>query len=95
GWERATPGDGGSQPFTALPVDGGLYVIIALDPGISIGAIDGIPEQTLEQVWIHDRPVQYHYREDACHTFAELDPLTASEVLIQLTELADTALNRP
>ncbi|MFB4319170.1 DUF4132 domain-containing protein [Actinomadura sp. 21ATH] len=91
GWERGAPGDGGSQGWTSRPVPGGLFVVVDLDPGISIGMIDGIPEQVLEHVWIGERPVRYRYRTETGRTFGELDPLTASEVLAQLTELAGTA----
>ncbi|MEW2352157.1 DUF4132 domain-containing protein [Spirillospora sp. NPDC029432] len=92
GWERGAPGDGGGQGWTSRPVPGGLSVIIDLDPGISIGMIDGIPEQVLNSVWIHERPGKYRYGTDTGRTFGELDPLTASEVLAQLTELADAAI---
>jgi hypothetical protein len=92
GWERGVPLDAGGERWISKPVPGGLHVIIDLRYGISVGAVEDSGDQTLEHVWIDDRPADYRPSRGTPHTFGELDPVTASEVLADLGWLATAAL---
>ncbi|GLZ05155.1 hypothetical protein Acsp03_26210 [Actinomadura sp. NBRC 104412] len=92
GWERGMPLDAGIERWISKPVPGGLHVVIDLDGGISVGYIAESEDQTLNAVWINDRPDDFWAGGDLRHTFGELDPVTASEVLADLTWLAGSAL---
>ncbi|MEU5878882.1 DUF4132 domain-containing protein [Spirillospora sp. NPDC047279] len=95
GWRRGEPQDNGTERWIYREVPGGLYVLINLDPGIQVGVVDMDPEQRLEYVWIGDHLHDYwSSRDDGEHSFAELDPVTASEVLGDLTDLTEPA-DRP
>ncbi|WP_395106762.1 DUF4132 domain-containing protein [Actinomadura sp. SCN-SB] len=92
GWERGMPLDAGVERWISKPVPGGLHVLIDLDMGINAGFAQGSGDQTLEVVWINDRPGDFWPSRHPRHTFGELDPVTASEVLADLTWLAGSAL---
>ncbi|MEV5408178.1 DUF4132 domain-containing protein [Thermopolyspora sp. NPDC052614] len=87
GWERGTPQDAGVQGWISRQVAADRHVVIDLDPGIAIGAVDLKPEQTLMYVRLGDRPADYWPSHGTDRTFGELDPVIASEVLADLTEL--------
>ncbi|MFI0351138.1 DUF4132 domain-containing protein [Actinomadura sp. 9N407] len=76
GWERGGAGDGGVQGQLFRPVLKGLDLVIDLDPGIAVGALDVFPEQKLREVRFTRPPA------DA------IAPITASELLNDLTGLA-------
>ncbi|MDN3360034.1 DUF4132 domain-containing protein [Actinomadura sp. DC4] len=80
GWERGAPQDAGIECWISRPVEGG-DVVIDLDPGIPAGYPDLLPEQRLARV-----------RLSAGRRFGDLDPVTASEVLADLTRLAGSSL---
>lgn len=87
GWERGEPQDAGVERWISRQVGSGLHLVIGLDGGIAVGAIDVFPEQGLETIWL-DRAPDDHWPSRAYgHTFGELDPVTASEILAELTEL--------
>jgi predicted DNA-binding WGR domain protein len=89
GWQRATPGDGGVEDRILRPVPGGRTVIVELEPGIAVGVVDEFPEQKIQRVWLNPNSDGYWYTDGAL-PFGELDPVTASEVLAELTELTGT-----
>ena len=60
-------------------------VVVNLDPGIAVGSVTMFEEQTLTDVWLNTRGGEW--REGGSRTFDELDPITASEVLTELTSL--------
>jgi hypothetical protein len=87
GWQRAVPQDAGVEPWISLPVPGDRTVVVSLNPGIAVGAIDALPEQRIETVWLHrDREVSW-WRSGDTAPFGGLDAVTASELLAHLTEL--------
>ncbi|KAB2344403.1 DUF4132 domain-containing protein [Actinomadura rudentiformis] len=87
GWERGTPLDAGIEPWISRQVSADRHVVIDLDPGLAVGMLDEFPEQKLTYVWLSSRPDDYYPREGTPHTFAELDPVTASEILTDLISL--------
>ncbi|SHF10996.1 DUF4132 domain-containing protein [Streptoalloteichus hindustanus] len=87
GWERGTPLDNGVEFWISRPVPGGRCVVIDLDPGITAGELEFFPEQRIARVWLNDEPTGNGNRPGL--RFAELDPVTASEVLAELTDLTN------
>lgn len=65
------------------PVNGGRYVVVTLGTGFASHASTS-EAQTLEAVWLSDDPTPDWNRSVQQYTFAELDPVTASEVLTDL-----------
>jgi hypothetical protein len=92
GWRRGEPQDAGVERWIAKQLPDGRFVVIDLDPGIAVGAIDMLPEQKLDVVWLADAPQDYWPNRGITHRFGELDPMTASELLADLTELTETAV---
>ncbi|MGH3379684.1 MAG: DUF4132 domain-containing protein, partial [Actinoallomurus sp.] len=86
GWDRGEPQDNGTEHWITRTVDGGC-VVVGLDPGIQVGYPDLNPEQRLEQVWIGSGPGYGWERRGDGRRFGELDAVTASEVLADLTRL--------
>jgi hypothetical protein len=90
GWERGYPMDGGGEWWISKPVPGGragLYVVINLNPGISVSMPERSGDQTLRRIQISDTPDD---RQPKRRTFAELDPITASELLSDLIWLTSS-----
>ncbi|WP_119728065.1 DUF4132 domain-containing protein [Thermomonospora amylolytica] len=88
GWERGVPQDNGSEWWITRALPGGGVVEIDLNPGIAVGAADLLDEdQTLEAVSICDRPGDHWRRRPTSRGFGDLDPVTASEILLDLTDL--------
>jgi hypothetical protein len=86
GWRRGQPQDAGIQGWMERVVPGGRAVVVDLDPGIVVGMVTEFPEQRLDSVWLNDRPTG-GWRPEGVLRFGELDPVTASEVLRDLTEV--------
>ncbi|GAA2096735.1 DUF4132 domain-containing protein [Actinomadura alba] len=74
GWERADY----SGISRVLPA--GRRVLVDLEPGLPFGGPDDEPEQRIETVQLTDGEAR----------FGELDPVTASEIIADLTSLAGT-----
>ncbi|WP_089314973.1 DUF4132 domain-containing protein [Actinomadura mexicana] len=88
GWRRGTPMDNGTERWISRPVPGGLHVVVALDPGIQVGWGDGNDDQVLRTVWLADEPGDHHsWKSGSEHRFAELDEVTASEVVADLRSI--------
>ncbi|MFE0457832.1 DUF4132 domain-containing protein [Kitasatospora sp. NPDC058965] len=87
GWRRGEPLDNGVERWLSRRVGPDLYVVIAPEEGIAVGMFDAYPEQRVETVWLDRRPGDYWTRNRTFPTFAELDPVIASEVIADLTEL--------
>jgi hypothetical protein len=92
GWERGSPEDNGVERWISKPVPGGLHVVIDLEWGISVGMVDDSGDQPLGAVWINGQPQDFWSSRELRHTFGELDPVTASELLSDLTWLAASKL---
>jgi hypothetical protein len=86
GWVRGEPHDAGAQSWIYRVLPGDRALVINLDPGISIGIAGESGDQTLEWVWLNDEP-QGAWLPTGSARFGDLDPLTASEILRELTEL--------
>ncbi|MBV2156669.1 DUF4132 domain-containing protein [Kitasatospora sp. SUK 42] len=87
GWQRGEPQDNGVERWLSRRVGPNRYVVLAPEHGIAVGMHDVYPEQRVETVWIDVRPNDYWTHNRTFPTFAELDPVTASEVIADLTEL--------
>lgn len=67
--------------------------MIDLDDGMPVGNVtdDWSAEQTLKAVYLSTRPELYHEgHRDSGPRFADLDPLTASELLGELIRLVSS-----
>ncbi|GLW70922.1 hypothetical protein Kpho02_32210 [Kitasatospora phosalacinea] len=69
----------------------GRRLSVVLDPGVPYASTDPQPEQTLQEVWLGTRPGRYADRAGHRRPFAELDTVTASELLADLEELTGPA----
>ncbi|WP_371501822.1 DUF4132 domain-containing protein [Kitasatospora sp. NBC_00374] len=87
GWQRGAPQDAGVERWLSRRVGPDRYVVLAPEHGIAVGMHDVYPEQRVETVWLDIRPGDYWTHNRTFPTFAELDPVTASEVIADLTEL--------
>ncbi|WP_242907050.1 DUF4132 domain-containing protein [Actinomadura terrae] len=87
GWERGAPQDGGVECWISRRLSRDLFAVIDLDPGIVAGAVEAEAEQKLAAVRLADRPDWPHPDAPASHRFGALDPVTASELLADLTGL--------
>ncbi|TWP53598.1 DUF4132 domain-containing protein [Lentzea tibetensis] len=87
GWVRGAPQDAGVECWITRPLPGGGALVAALDPGIAIGAIDVFPEVKFTEFWFDARGEgSWTAPRDRAHGL-ELDPVTASELLSELTSL--------
>ncbi|GHG95803.1 DUF4132 domain-containing protein [Streptomyces lanatus] len=87
GWERGTPQDAGVERWFSRRIDGGKYLVIELDPGIAVGMVDELGDQTFRAVWLDDSPGDHYPRRNYPLRFAGIDPVIASEILADLTEV--------
>jgi predicted DNA-binding WGR domain protein len=88
GWRRETPQDAGVQGRIELDLGPAQQVVIDLDPGIAIGAMDVFPEQKLEMIFVTDGTANRWQRTTDGHIpLGHLDPVAASEMIRDLTEL--------
>ncbi|WP_329521929.1 DUF4132 domain-containing protein [Spirillospora sp. NBC_01491] len=92
GWERGAILDSGVERWISRPVPGGLHLVVNLDPGIMAGFADDSAEQCLSSIWLGAWPDD---ADDAdppdAFPFARLDPVTASEILADLTGITQNA----
>ncbi|MFH8934761.1 DUF4132 domain-containing protein [Streptomyces griseosporeus] len=87
GWERGEPQDAGVERWFHRRVDDDRHVVIGLDEGIAVGALDVFPDQTFAQVWLDSAPGDYWPSRGYPLRFGDLDPVVASEILADLTEV--------
>ncbi|UXY18163.1 DUF4132 domain-containing protein [Streptomyces cynarae] len=87
GWERGEPQDAGVERWFHRRIDDGHYVVIGLDEGIAVGVPDMFPDQTFETVWLDSQPCDYWRSRTYPLRFGALDPVIASEILADLTEV--------
>jgi hypothetical protein len=85
GWQRGEPQDAGMECWITRPLPGGGAVVVNLDPGIAVGVVTMFEEQKLTAIWHTVHGAGRHRRGE--RAFGELDPITASEVLAELTSL--------
>ncbi|TDD79776.1 DUF4132 domain-containing protein [Actinomadura darangshiensis] len=88
GWERGTPQDAGIQDCLTRHL-AGRTIVLGVTPGFPVMSPAEWPEQTLGSVWITGSEASDVRRTQA--TFGELDAVEASELLLALHTLADSA----
>lgn len=76
GWERAGAGDGGYETNLSKPLPGGREFTVDIEPGIYLGDVQPTEKQHLIGL-----------RLTGVDSFTDLDPITASELIADLTEL--------
>ena len=87
GWERGEPLDNGVERWISKRLAADVYLVAALDPGVSVGIVAESPEQTLRTLWLDSRPDDHWSSRGYPLRLGGLDPLVASELLADLTEL--------
>ncbi|WP_194909458.1 DUF4132 domain-containing protein [Catenulispora rubra] len=88
GWVRGEPWDSGIEVYIARPLPDGRVLFATLDPGIAVGNIAESEDQTFEGVWISRDGSGYCLPvPERSDPFGTLDPVTASEILRDLTEV--------
>ncbi|GIM96326.1 DUF4132 domain-containing protein [Paractinoplanes toevensis] len=88
GWRRDDPMDGGVQGAIELKLGPRLEVTVELDPGIVVGMPTEFPEQKLTGVYLHDGTYSVWARaSNGLVPLGKLDPVAASEVIRDLTEI--------
>ncbi len=87
GWERGEPQDAGVERWFHRRIDDDRYLVIGLDEGIAVGALDVFPDQTFENVWLDSAPGDYWPSRRHPLSLGDLDAVTASEILADLTEV--------
>ncbi|MER5865029.1 DUF4132 domain-containing protein [Kitasatospora sp. NPDC002040] len=87
GWERGEPQDAGVERWISRRLGSGRYLVLAPEHGIAVGAIDVFPEQRIETVWLDTHPGDHWPSRTYPLRFGDLDPVLASELLADLTEL--------
>ncbi|MGC4093767.1 MAG: DUF4132 domain-containing protein [Polyangiaceae bacterium] len=83
GWRRGPPEDAGVVNWYEKPIQPGLTVFLALDPGIYTGSIADSPEQTLGAVTLFGR----YSGIGETYSFERLTPVAFSELLRDLESL--------
>ncbi|GAA2057891.1 hypothetical protein GCM10009839_79320 [Catenulispora yoronensis] len=90
GWRRGEAWDNGVEVFVLRPLPDGRALVANIEPGIDVGGIADSGPQELTDVWIaRDGVGDWFPRDGACDPFGTLDPVTASEILRDLTEVTD------
>ena len=89
GWQRSTPMDGGVQGSIYREVSENLYVVVDLEPGIAVGYVDALGDQTLRDISLGTDPEDWRRVAGDDLRLGILDPVTASELLGDLTRLVD------
>ncbi|WP_063857187.1 MULTISPECIES: DUF4132 domain-containing protein [unclassified Kitasatospora] len=87
GWDRGEPQDAGVERWISRRLGPGKYLVLAPEEGIAVGAIDLIPENMIETVWLDTSPCDHWSSRTYELRFGDLDPVIASELLADLTEL--------
>ncbi|MFF4950501.1 DUF4132 domain-containing protein [Streptomyces chattanoogensis] len=87
GWERGTAEDNGIQCWISRALPGGRAAVVSLDPGIAVGHPDYWPEQRITGVRLADGTEPARRIGSRPLSFGTLDPVTASEILADLTDL--------
>ncbi|MDX8035267.1 DUF4132 domain-containing protein [Lentzea sp. BCCO 10_0856] len=88
GWVRGEPQDNGCEAWITRPLPGGGALVASLDPGITVGMVDMVPEMSFDDIWFstsgegswtaprHGSPAHF-----------DVDAVTASELLSELESL--------
>jgi hypothetical protein len=91
GWSRAQPQDAGVEPGMTLWLKDIGYIVIDLEPGIWVGAIDQCPDQTLRTVIVSNQDLHGWTIPQPVGDFGPVDPVAASEALADLAKATGVA----
>ncbi|WP_205325694.1 DUF4132 domain-containing protein [Glycomyces sp. YM15] len=91
GWERSAPLDAGIEAGMSCEVRGAGYLVLDLDPGIWVGAVDYCPDQTLRTVVLSERDLNGWDVPEPKPGFGPVDLVVASETLVALAKATDLA----
>ncbi|GAA4934828.1 DUF4132 domain-containing protein [Actinoplanes utahensis] len=87
GWRREDPQDAGMQSIVERELGTGLVLSVEIEPGIAVGDLSFAVDQKLTSVFLHDG-TGHRWDDSIGHVpLNSLDPVTASEVLCDLTEV--------
>ncbi|MDR6326393.1 DUF4132 domain-containing protein [Actinoplanes couchii] len=87
GWRRGRPQDAGVQHWFERDVPGARHLVVAIDPGIPVGAVDILGDQTIEAIFVAPSAADHWSRPGQDDHISELDPITAAEALRELSEV--------
>ncbi|MFC1409738.1 DUF4132 domain-containing protein [Streptacidiphilus sp. N1-12] len=87
GWERGQPQDAGVECWISRQVAEDRFLVIDLDPGIPVGAVADLGDQTLAAVGLAAQPDSYWRGRNDTLSLRPLSPVLASELIADLTEL--------
>jgi predicted DNA-binding WGR domain protein len=88
GWQRAAPEDAGIQGNIFRQLGEKLYLIIDLEPGIVVGLVNELGDQTLRAVYLSAHQNGYWGKPgENGPRLSDLDPVMASELVGDLTHL--------
>ncbi|WP_052509033.1 DUF4132 domain-containing protein [Kitasatospora griseola] len=87
GWQRNGASDNGVESSLSKSLPGGRWLSVTLDPGYSVPVTADSPDQTVQEVWLGTRPGDWSAGAAQQHRFADLDAVTASELLADLEQL--------
>ena len=90
GWKRSDPADGGWQGYLLRELPDGRTAVVELDPGFSAGWAGYAEDQEVRSVWIGGQNHGYsgYWRHGkGADRLSSLDPVTASEILSDLSEV--------
>lgn len=87
GWRRGAAFiDGGTIPHYSRALPDGNHLVLPLEPGIYAGNPHDSGPQALSRVWISPNENHYQVPPHDAVPFSRLDPVTASEIIRELTE---------
>jgi hypothetical protein len=90
GWKRSDPADAGWQGYLLRELPDGRTAVVELAPGFGAGWAGEADDQELTKMWIGGRNLGYagYWRHGDCSDpLSTLDPVTASEILNDLSEM--------
>jgi hypothetical protein len=92
GWTRSAPQDAGCEPGVWIRLGGAGYIVIALDPGLYAGEFDASGDQTLQQARLSEQDLEGWRYPKVKTDFGPVDPAVASEALVSLAKLVESAV---
>lgn len=87
GWRRGVVGDGAVWDDVIRPLAKGWELVARFSPGIAAWGIEASGVQDISQVWIRSAGSTQHSPGGSGIAFSVLDPVVASEILRDLTEV--------
>ncbi|WP_067480533.1 DUF4132 domain-containing protein [Actinomadura hibisca] len=88
GWRRGEAQGNGRERWISRRLAHDHYLVLEFGPGISPGFDEQDPDQRVEHVWLAAAPGR-HGKVRPVGVFGDLDPVLASELLLDLTTLTE------